>query len=149
MRSSRRRQSSKLKAFSQILCVPKTIFWMTVYYSIVRPILSDLWFTIKEVHFDLLLNGLSHLMPLFYNVGKSSKTSSSHVILVKKNWWDLYNIWISFLKCYIFLPLISHLDISFFRLFFLLLPLLLQRFRSLIGVLWHIFFLWCFLTYII
>ena len=149
MRSSRRRQSSKLKAFSQILCVPKTIFWMTVYYSIVRPILSDLWFTIKEVRFDLLLNGLSHLMPLFYNVGKSSKTSSSHVILVKKNWWDLYNIWISFLKCYIFLPLISHLDISFFCSFFLLLPLLLQRFRSLIGVLWHIFFLWCFLTYII
>ena len=149
MGSSHRRQSSKLKAFSPILCVTKTIFWMIAYYSIIRPILSDLWFTIREVCLDLLLNGLSHLMPLFYNVGKSSKTSSSHVMLVKKNWWDLYNIWISFLKCHIFLPLISHLGISFFRSFFLLLPLLLQRFRSLIGALWHIFFLWCFLTYII
>ena len=90
----------------------------SAYYSIVRPVLLDLWFTIRGVRLDLLLNGLSHLMPLFYNVGKSSKTSSSHVMLVKKNWWDLYNIWISFLKCHIFLPLISYLDISFIVSFF-------------------------------
>ena len=45
----------------------------------------------------ILLNGLSHVLPLFCNVRKTSYTLSSHVMLVQRHGWDLNIIQISFI----------------------------------------------------
>ena len=58
------------------------------------------------------------------------------------------NIWMEIFKVS-YLPSFDFLFRYFFHCIFLPLPLLLQRFRSLIDALWHISFLLCFLTNII
>ena len=62
---------------------------------------------------NVLQSGLSHVLPLFGNVRKTSYTSSSHVMLVQRHGSDLNNIWISFKSDIYF----CKLDFSFLSLF--------------------------------
>ena len=71
-----------------------------------------LWI-IDSIEHLLFQSGLSHVLPLFSNVRKTSYTPSSHVMLVQRHGWDLNNIWISIKSDTSF----SKLDFLFFSLF--------------------------------
>ena len=56
---------------------------------------QNLWI-IDSIEHDVLQSGLSHVLPLFCNVRKTSYASSSHVMLVQRHGSNLNSIWISF-----------------------------------------------------